>query len=279
MTTGSSRLVDQFSGKESRMKYIKLMSLSLIAAFALSATAVAGASAAEVLYELSAGTFPATFTSTGGESKLEASNGETVTCKAVTDSGTIGSATEGSGKTAHLGTAKINFTGCTSKTIIGNAKCQSGSKSEEIELASVPFHLGLADRSTKATEERPTETPAQLLLPNVTFICEIIGIKETITVHGSVIGILLNSTTGKPAKVGESAKESRLVFEKEAGATKGRPFYREFLLSLTKGLDIAKLTTEKGSEALESNQETKEDTLKEFKNSAGTAVEIKLVAG
>ena len=263
------------------MKRIRIVGLCLVAALALSAVAAASASAKEVLYELSAGSFPATFTSEGGESKLEASNGETVTCKKVKDSGTIGSATEGSGKTAHLGTVTITFTGCTAKVFIGSAKCQSGTTKEEIVLSSVTFHLGLADKSTKATEERPSDTPAQLLLPNVTFTCELLGVKETLTVHGSVIAIRINHTTGKPAKVGESAKEASLLFEKEAGA-KGKPFYTEFLLSLTtpeNKLDIAKLVTEKGSEVLESNQETKEDVLKEFKNSAGTAVEIKLVEG
>jgi hypothetical protein len=230
---------------------------------------VSSASAKEVLYKLSAGTFPATFTSSGGGSTLEQDNKEQIKCTSVTDNGTIGSATEGEGKTAHLGTVNIIFKGCTTKVSIITAECQSaGAAQEEIVLPTQTFHLGLVD---------PGDFPGQLLLPNVKFVCEALGQKETVEVKGSVIGEL-QTAAGARAKAGEKAKEAKLNFAQ----TGGHPTFVAFLLSLTSPenqLDIASLKTTTGKTTLLESGETSLDTLKAFKNSAGTEVEIELVEG
>lgn len=254
------------------MKPIRLIGLCLVAAFALSAVAAASASAKEVLYELSKGTFPATFTSTGGKSTLETVAGGltgVVSCTGIKDSGTIGSATEGSGKTAHLGTAKITFTGCTAAG--GLAKCTSVKTGEEtiaegeILVRSAPFHLGLAD---------PGGLPAQLLLiSGVEFKCA----TETVKVSGSIIG-LIKKTNGEPPVIGEEVEKASLVFKQK----KGKQEFTEFLLSLTTPenelMTGQHLTTVK-AKSEESGQETPTDTLEGFKNSASEAVKIKLVEG
>lgn len=250
------------------MKLIRLTGLSLVVAFALGAIAAASASAKEVLYELSKGSFPATFTSTGGASKLETVTGGltgVVSCTGLSDKGHIGSATEGSGKTAHLGEVEIAFTGCTA--VGGAVKCTtSGAKEGEILVPSGVWHLGLAD---------PGDHPAQLLLiSGVEFKC----LTETVKVSGSIIGTLKNSA-GNEAEVGEEAEEAKLVFEQ----SKGKQKYTEFLLSLTTPenelMTGQHLTTTKGTKAEESGQETPSDTISGFKNSAGESVKVKLIEG
>lgn len=250
-----------------RMKLARLVGLCLVAAFMFSAVAVASASAKEVLYELSTGTFPATFTSTGGASTLETVGKEKISCTAVKNKGTIGSATEGSGKTAHLGLVGITFTGCSA--VGGLAKCQNVSTKGTIELASVEFHLGLAD---------PGNLPAQLLLVSVTFTCEALGISKEIKVKGSIIGIIKKSN-GEPPVIGEEVEKAELVFEQTGGKQK----FTEFLLSLTKPenelMTGQHLTTTIEGKSEESGQSTPSDVLEGFKNSAGAATKIKLVEG
>lgn len=245
-----------------------LAALCLMAAITLGVAS--GASATEILYELSKGSFPATFTSEGKTtSTLETVGKEKISCKATSDSGTIGSATEGSGKTAHLGIVTIKFTGCTA--LDGIASCQSGSKSGEIEIPSLTFHLGLAD---------PEDVPAQLLLipSGFHFSCEVLGISEEVKVTGEVIGELQNAS-GERAKAGESATEAKLVFAQ----SKGKQHFTEFLLSLTSPenelMTGQHLSSSKGGGASEESSQESSDTLKEFKNSAKESVEIELVTG
>jgi hypothetical protein len=253
------------------MKRIRIAGLCLTGLCLMSVSAfgtVASASATEVLYELSKGAFPATFKSEGKEtSTLETVGKEKISCKETKDEGSIGGGSET--KSAHLGTVNITFTGCTA--LGGLAKCQSGSTSGEIKLSSVVYHLGLAD---------PGDIPAQLLLipTGFSFKCSALGIEEEVKVTGEVIGELQNAK-GETAKAGESAKEGKLVFAQE----KGKQKYTEFLLSLTKPenelMTKQQLASAKGGGASEQSGQSSNDTLKEYKNSAGEAVEIKLVTG
>jgi hypothetical protein len=238
-----------------------LTGLCLTAVFALSA--VASASAKEVLYKLSKGTFPATFTSEDKSTgTLETTSGEKISCKENTDSGTIGSSTEGEGKTAHLGVVTIKFTGCS--TLGGLVKCQNTGTSGEIEMSKAVFHLGLAD---------PSDVPAQLLLIPSGFKFECAGVEVKVT--GEVIGALKNSK-GETEGIEKPSKENELVFEQSKGIQK----YTEFLLALTKPenelMTKQFLTSTKEGKELQSGQEST-DKLKNYKNSAGETVEIELV--
>ncbi len=117
--------------KRMRITGLCLVGLCLTAVFAFGATA--GASAAEILYQLSTGAFPATFASESKTAQiLETAGGEKVECKGQTDAGTIGgNAGEGT-KNAHLGKTTIKFTGCTA--LDGAVSCQSGSTEGVIEI-------------------------------------------------------------------------------------------------------------------------------------------------
>jgi hypothetical protein len=247
--------------KRMRITGLCLVGLCLTAVFAVGAAT--GASAAEILYQLSKGAFPATFASSSTEPQtLERANGEKIQCTGQTDSGTIGgNAGEGT-KNAHLGKTTIKFTGCTA--LAGAVTCQTGTKSGEIEIKELVYHLGLAD--TKGVAPIPSEL---LLIPSgFSFKCSI----ATETVAGVVIGELLK-TKGVVAKVGEKAKETVLDFKQ----TEGVQGLTEFLLSLTSTKQLMTgqhLTTNGEQSGQQSN-----DFLKEYKNSSGEAVEIELVEG
>jgi hypothetical protein len=240
-----------------------LVSLALAAVFALSA--VASASAKEVLYKLSKGAFPATFVmeekSTG---TVETTNGEKISCKESTGSGTIGSSTEGEGKTAHLGVVTIKFTGCS--TLNGLVKCQNTSTPGEVEFSKEVFHLGLAD---------PSDVPAQLISIPSGLKLECAGVE--VKVAGELIGALKNSK-GETEGIGKLSKENELVFEQSKGIQK----YTEFLLALTKPenelMTKQFMTWTKEGKELQSGQESTYK-IKNYKNSAAEAVEIELVEG
>ncbi len=246
------------------MRPFRILGLLLVAAFALSAVAAASASAKEVLYALNKGGFPASFESEGGEAKLVTTGGTEIKCKEVKDTGTL--------TNAHLGTSEIKFKGCTTKILI-TLKCStSGAGAEEIVLKSGVTHLGLAD---------PGDLPATLfLLPEeegkhqFKFSCGGSGV----TVTGDVIGLMQNSK-GETPKIGEEMSESKIVFKQ----TSGKQAFTEFLLALTKpenelmtGQHLHS-SSELFGEA-ESGEETT-DTLKNFKNSAGESIKIRLIEG
>jgi len=248
--------------KRMRITGLCLVGLCLTAVFAVGAAT--GASAAEILYQLSTGAFPATFSSSSTELQtLERANGEKIECLGQTDSGTIGgNAGEGT-KNAHLGKTTIKFTGCTA--LSGLVSCQTtGSKEGEIEITELVYHLGLAD--TKGVAPIPAEL---LLIPSgFSFKCSFV----TEEVAGVVIGELLK-TKGVVAKVGEKVKESVLSFKQN----KGIQGLTEFLLSLTstKQLMTGQHLTTNG----EQSGQASNDFLKEYKNSSSKAVEIELVEG
>jgi hypothetical protein len=248
--------------KRMRITGLCLVGLCLTAIFAFGA--VTGASAAEILYQLSRGAFPATFVSSSTENQaLERANGERFECARQIDLGTIGgNAGEGT-KNAHLGKTTIKFTGCTA--LDGAISCQTGgSKEGEIEIKELVYHLGLAD--TKGVAPIPSEL---LLIPTgFSFKCSIV----TEEVTGSVVGELLK-TKGVVAKVGEKAKEDILDFKQN----KGIEGLTEFLLSLT---STKQLMT--GEHLLVNGEDLglgSVDILKEYKNSSGETVEIELVNG
>ncbi|HEV3318537.1 MAG TPA: hypothetical protein VG053_02250 [Solirubrobacteraceae bacterium] len=256
------------------MHRIRIVGLCLVAAFAFSAVAVASASATEVLFELKKGSFPATFISEGGKSKLTTTAGSEIECQSVVDSGTIGSATEGSGKTAHLGTVSIKFKNC--RSVSPNVECKStGANPEEIILPSAEFHLGLLVPGAEAEKPGvlfllPGATVGNPLGGKFTFKCSLASVE----VKGDVVGKLEGG-------IEEFQKESIVVFNQAAGVQK----FKEFLLSLTSpenelmsGQHLTTKTTLFTTEEAESG-ETSVDTLKEFKNSASEVTEIKLVRG
>ncbi|HEV3318536.1 MAG TPA: hypothetical protein VG053_02245 [Solirubrobacteraceae bacterium] len=246
----------------------------LVAVFAFSAVAVASASATEVLFKLEKGSFPATFASEGGKSKLTTTAGSEIECQSVVGKGTIGSSTEGGGTTAHLGTAEVKFKGC--RSISPSAECKShGANAEEVVIPSGEFHLGLLVPGAEA------EKPAILsLLPgasvsnplggSLTFKCSLASVE----VKGDVVGKLEG-----PIEKFES--ETKIVFEQSGGVQK----FKEFLLSLTSPenelmtgqhltIKSTLFTTEEAEFAV-----TSTGTSKEFKNSAGESTKIGLVKG
>ncbi|HUN77648.1 MAG TPA: hypothetical protein VMU32_01880, partial [Solirubrobacteraceae bacterium] len=236
----------------------------LVVVCALCAIAVASASATEVLFALSKGTFPATFTSKGGKAKLQTLAGNTVECQTVTDKGTIGSATEGKGETAHLGSSEVKFKECETESLLGKVTCQTGSTSGEIVITSAEFHLGLTTISS-------THVPAILfLLPEGSSVENPLGGKfkfkcsvGKVEVTGDVVGTLENS-------IGKFKKTANVEFAQSTG---GKQNTTEFLLSLTKpenelmtGQHLTTKTTIFSTETSESG-ETTIDTLEGFENS------------
>jgi len=247
------------------MKRISMiLGVCLVALVAFSAVAAAGASAKEVLFKLTSGSFPATFTSKGGLAKLVTVGGTEVVCETVTNKGTL--------EDAHLGKVTILFEKCTTKTILGTFTCTTPVTPKEneskghITITNALFHLGLAD---------PGPVPAILvLLPGgeIKFSCEIGEVKVT----GEGVTGALQKTNGEVPKIGEAVSAANLVYEQTSN---GKQKYTKFLLSLkSEELMESHLTSEIFGTKEEAAQ-VSNDTLEKFENSAKGATSIELVEG
>jgi hypothetical protein len=188
------------------MRTMRMILLALVAVLALGAVAASAASA-EVLFKQEKGTFK----SVGGVSKLTGAGG-TIECKKATNSGEI--------TTKHLGTFSILFEECTGP--FGSTCTTAGFAKGHINTGLMDLHLGLAEKK-----------PAVLLeiLKNVTFTCEVIGIKVNVEVKGSVVGLL---TTVGGGAIAMNTKYSELELHvEEAG---GKQKHETFELSLGGGV-------------------------------------------
>jgi len=166
--------------------------LALIAVLAFSAIASASASASQPKAEPEGGTFPVTFTgasTTGGT--LETLAKRLVTCTSDTSKGSINSATTVTG-------VKVIFKGCSASGPFGiKLPCKTAGKgSEEIETVALKGTLFYLKAGTNET--------GVLLQPEsgttfASFLCgPTLGVEETLTVSGSVVGVL--TTVNVPSK-------------------------------------------------------------------------------
>ena len=148
----------------------------VVAMFAMSAIAIASASAALPEFD---GPFPNQFTGTQiGEGKLETLGGRTVACTGGSASGTIQAA-------KHLLVKGILYTGCKSTTF-GAGKCQNGST--EGDIITLPL-LGLLGyiKLTTPKEAGVLFEPDNGIDHFASFKCKTLIGEETITVKGTTI--------------------------------------------------------------------------------------------
>ena len=165
----------------SHLRGIKIIGLSLVAMLALAAFAAASASASQPSAELESGTFPVSFTGSGGEGTLEVlpTPTRTVTCTSNSSKGNIASATT-------VNKVNVIFKGCTSTGPFGiKVNCStSGAATGEIISTSLKGSLFyLTAGSNAAGTDLEPESGTEF----AKFTC---GGLETLTVTGSVVGKL-----------------------------------------------------------------------------------------
>jgi hypothetical protein len=256
--------------------------LVAVVAFSMAAAAAASAAAPTLLFKLTVGAFPATFTSKNvGNSTLMMANGDTVTCKKVTNKGTL--------ENAHLGKVTIIFEECEGTFAGRKGPCGNISKTS-IELANAVFHFGSALK--KKGEEASAVPGALVLIPGGTFSFKctevpIIG-EITVTVTGlglgtgeaGVVGLILTTANTTPV-VNTKYSELNLVYEEEAGKP-GVQKHTEFLLPLesNKLMSGLQLDSENSFEKIKENAaQISSDTLSGFKNAAGGTTEVEIIEG
>lgn len=169
------------------MKYLKMLGLAALAAMAVMAVVGAGtASASEPKAEPEGGTFPVTFTGSGGTGILETTSEggkiRTVHCTANTSSGEINTATS-------VKNVTVKFTGCTTSGPFGNAwTCTStGANSGEVRTVDLKGTLVyLTAGSSKVGVVLSPESGTAF----ASFTCKGIFLSETLTVSNAVIGEL-----------------------------------------------------------------------------------------
>lgn len=185
------------------MRYLKMLGLAGLAALAVMAIVGAGtASASQPKAEPEGGTFPVSFSGSGGAGKLEtvAEGGvvRTVECEKNTSSGEINSAT--TVKSVH-----VNFTGCKASGPFGSkVSCTSpGASSGEIVTATLKGELVyIKAGSSEAGIDLKPESGTQF----AEFTC---GGIQKIAVTGSVIG--------KLTPVNTNTNSFTLTFSQSAG--------------------------------------------------------------
>jgi hypothetical protein len=258
-----------------RISAIIGLCLAAVVAFSMVAAATASATAPTLLLKLTSGSFPATFTSRNvGSSILKTANGNTLTCKKVTNKGTL--------ENAHLGKITVIFEECET-TILGHkGPCGNISKTS-IELANAVFHFGSVLKEKKV--EASAVPGLLVLLPggSYSFKCTEVPIvgETTIQITGEgVVGLLLTTADATPVVKTKYAALS-LVSEEEAGKT-GSQKHTEFLLPLedNKLMSGIQLDSENSFEKkLENSAGVGTDTLEGFKNAAGGTTEVEIEEG
>ncbi|HWY17772.1 MAG TPA: hypothetical protein VNY27_03570 [Solirubrobacteraceae bacterium] len=240
------------------MRAVRLVGLSLMAVFAISAVAASSASAGELLFKAGTGNIVGGgFLSSGGLSVLQSKGGSKVHCKEVRSHGKFLSTT--------LGDVLIRFLGCTTvafgSVTLNCTSTGAGTGEIHLPLATTLFHLGLAHLGAN------TSIPAVdvLLDEEVKFKCGV----NSVTVKGAAIGALL--VNGSQAPLNTLEKEVTLEYKESA---QGVQELKEFLMPggslVTQHLTSTILLEEESGE-------TSKDALDGFTNSTGAATEIELV--
>ena len=164
------------------MKSIKIMGLCLVAAFAVSAVAVATASATKPEFRFS-GTKRA-FSSKSGAGTLYASNGAEVKCTLDTDDGEIG----GASGTDLVTNVLVSFTKCTLTLLGKTGECKTvGANKEEVRTNILEGQLGYI-KKTAPVEVGLVLKPKS---PNTVFAtleCVNGSVTRTIEVKGEIVG-------------------------------------------------------------------------------------------
>jgi len=185
------------------MKVIRVIGLCLAALFAFSAVAASSASATDLLFKPASGGFPYLALALNSiESKLETTNGSTISCEVIHVEVTI--------TDAHLGFVHVLWLGC--KESVFSSACHSPGQASGRILLLALFHLGLGHRGTEL------KVPAVLVLVPAGFEIEC-AVK--ITVKGSVIGEIKIPT--------KTLEENVPIIFKQVAA--GKQDMTEFLLS------------------------------------------------
>jgi hypothetical protein len=151
------------------MSRFKAIGAGLMAILALSAFAVAMASAAEPTKMLPAGP-GITFTSKSGEGVLLTVGGSEVKCKKDAGTGTI--------DTTNLGNFHTEFKECKAKVSIFEGPCSGEGDSEGIILLLGTFHFWLATLTNKLV------AALVFLIREFHFTCVVAGVKELVLVKG-----------------------------------------------------------------------------------------------
>jgi predicted dehydrogenase len=222
---------------------IKLVGMAVVAVLALGLVGVASASATALIHFSSTGSF----SGKGGEAKLETSNGKLVTCKKGTAKGNVTS--------EEHGTVLIEFEECTTKVSIVTAKCTTTESKKTVGTEGNIHVLALILLGSDTAP--PEDKPAVLIQPEnssgasipTTFSCSALGQTAELTVEGSVIGLVKNTTTS-----GKKTIELSLAKGSKTGEQQDKHFWDE---SET-GIENFLTTTSEGAEKftkLESSEE------------------------
>jgi hypothetical protein len=150
------------------MTRLKRAGAALMAILALSALAVAMASAAEPTKMLPGGGI--TFTSKSGGGTLLTIGGTQIVCSGDAGNGTI--------DTTNLGNYHLELKGCKAKVSIFEGPCSGEGDSEGIGLLLGTFHFWLATLTNKLV------AALVFLIREFHYTCEIAGVKELLFVKG-----------------------------------------------------------------------------------------------
>ncbi len=155
------------------MRSIRTMGLALVAVFLLGAVTASGASATQPEAEPEGGTFPVTFTGTGGAGTLETLDGaHTVKCTGQSSTGEITSKTQSK--------ATLKFTGCSSS----GATCTTAGEPSGTVTSKVVGELVYtgASKNIAAVWFKPASGSTF-----ASFSCTLFGIGTSVTVTEGVV--------------------------------------------------------------------------------------------
>ncbi len=201
---------------------LKVMGLCLVAAFVMSAVAVATASAAkpEFLFR-GTGSARAFSSKQTTEGVLETSKGEEVKCKAATNYGTFKNAKE-------VENVLISFTGCTATITLKTYTCTSkGANEGEIKTFDLQGKLGYINAAEKkvgillSPEVNATKNPKTLFAE---FTCTKGSEKIEIKTKGSTIGLITPVNT----LIEPKGTNEFFTITSEKGEGKGVPLDTKF---------------------------------------------------
>jgi hypothetical protein len=208
---------------------LKFLGLTVAAVLAISAMAVASASAAAPEYVLSSGTFPVKFTSTSGAGVLETTTHETVNCTSDTNAGEIVNSKEGN--------VVVTFKGCTTTFFGFPISCNSSGKaSGEI----------VTNKLTSTLEYNVGKTKVLNLLspPSGGASAEFTCAGNTVKVTGGVLGEFPTTNT--------FLHSTSLVLKQ----TGGKQEFREYVNAAGTTLSAHLSSSKNGGTAVESGEET-----------------------
>lgn len=208
---------------------LKVLGLTVAAVLAISALAVASASAAAPEYVLKSGSFPVKFTSTSGAGVLETTSGETVNCTSDTNEGEILNSKED--------WVIVTFRGCTTTFFGFPISCNtSGRASGEIMTNKLTSMLEYNVGKTKVLDLLTPPSGS----PDAEFTCA----GNTVKVSGGVLGEFPTTNT--------FLHSTSLVLKQ----TKGVQAFREYVNASGTTLSAHLSSSKNGGAAVESGEET-----------------------